>query len=47
MNKIGGLILSNFKTYFKYLNAQNMGKKRIKELMIFHMPILGYIRYVM
>ena len=37
----------NFKTYFKYLNAQNMGKKRIKELMIFHMPILGYIRYVM
>lgn len=37
----------NLKTYFKYLNAQNMGKKRIKELMIFHMPILGYIRYVM
>ncbi len=34
-------------TYFKFLSGKNMLKKSIKEIMIFHIPILGYLRYIM
>ena len=37
----------NIKTYFKYLKGKNMFKKIIKELMIFHFPIFGYLRYIL
>ena len=33
----------HFSKYIKYLNGKNIGKKKIKELIIFHMPIFGYI----
>ena len=29
--------------YFKFLTGKNLGKKMIKEIMIFHFPILGYM----
>ena len=37
----------NIKPYFQYLGGKNMRKKAIKELMIFHIPILGYLRYIL
>lgn len=32
-------------SYFKFLAGKNLGKKMIKELVIFHFPIIGYIRF--
>lgn len=32
----------NIKKYFKYLYGHNLGKKLIKEILIFHFPIIGY-----
>ena len=29
--------------YFKFLGGRNLAKKEIKELVIFHLPILGYL----
>lgn len=31
--------------YFKFLKGKNLAKKMIKEFVIFHLPILGYIYY--
>jgi len=31
--------------YIKYLSGNNLGKKMIKEFIIFHIPIVGYIQY--
>lgn len=31
--------------YFKLLNGKNLLKKEIKEILIFHFPIIGYIKY--
>lgn len=31
--------------YFKFLSGKNLLKKMIKEIMIFHFPILGYVIY--
>ena len=31
--------------YFKFLSGKNLLKKMIKEIMIFHFPILGYVMY--
>lgn len=33
--------------YFKYLAGKNLFKKMIKEIFIFHLPILGYIKFRM
>lgn len=33
--------------YFKFLGGKNLLKKMIKEIMIFHVPILGYLIYLM
>ena len=35
----------NIIEYFKYLSGKNMFKKMIKEIINFHLPILGYIIY--
>ena len=35
----------HLKTYFKYLSGKNLAKKMIKEIVIFHFPILGFIRF--
>ena len=35
----------HFGAYFKYLSGKNLAKKMIKEIVIFHFPILGYIRF--
>ena len=37
----------NILKYNKYLNGKNIGKKKIKELVIFHMPIMGYLIYIL
>ena len=31
--------------YFKFLKGKNLLKKMIKEIVIFHLPLLGYIRF--
>ena len=35
----------HFISYFKYLYGKNLTKKMLKEFIIFHLPILGYIRF--
>ena len=32
--------------YFKYLGGRNLLKKMIKELIIFHFPVLGYLIFI-
>lgn len=32
--------------YFKYLGGKNLSKKMIKELIIFHFPVLGYLIFI-
>lgn len=34
-------------SYFKFLAGKNLAKKMIKEIMIFHLPILGYLIYLL
>lgn len=36
----------HFNSYYKYLDGKNIKKKKIREILIFHIPILGYIRYI-
>lgn len=31
--------------YFKFLAGKNLAKKMIKEMVIFHLPIIGYLSY--
>ena len=31
--------------YFRFLSGKNLGKKMMKEIIIFHLPILGYLIY--
>lgn len=33
-------------TYFKFLTGKNLAKKMIKEIVIFHFPIIGYLWYL-
>ena len=33
-------------TYFKFLAGRNLAKKMLKEIVIFHFPILGYLLYL-
>ena len=33
--------------YMKFLSGKNMLKKMIKELIIFHLPLLGYVVYIL
>lgn len=33
--------------YMKFLSGKNMFKKMIKELIIFHLPLLGYVVYIL
>lgn len=33
--------------YFKFLAGKNLAKKMIKEIMLFHFPILGYLIYLL
>ena len=33
--------------YFKILAGRNQVKKMIKEIIIFHFPILGYVRFIL
>ena len=35
----------NITKYFKFLSGKNLLKKMIKEIMIFHFPIVGYVIY--
>ena len=35
----------HFIKYFKFLGGHNLFKKMIKELVIFHFPIIGYIKF--
>jgi len=35
----------NIFSYFKFLGGKNLLKKEIKELIIFHFPIIGYLKY--
>lgn len=37
----------NVGKYMKFLNGKNMFKKMIKELIIFHLPLLGYVVYIL
>lgn len=35
----------HFSCYLSYLTGKNLGKKEIKEILIFHFPIIGYLVY--
>ena len=37
----------NVGKYMKFLSGKNMFKKMIKELIIFHLPLLGYVVYIL
>ena len=39
------IICFKFLTYNKYLSFKGIGKRKIKEIMIFHFPIISYIVY--
>ena len=36
----------HFIKYFKFLSGKNLAKKMLKEIIIFHVPILGYLIYL-
>ncbi len=35
----------HFLSYFRFLAGKNLGKQMVKEIVIFHIPILGYLRF--
>lgn len=37
----------DIKTYFKILKGKNQFKKMIREIILFHFPILGYVKFAM
>lgn len=38
--------IKDIMTYFKILKAPNQGKKMIREIVLFHFPIIAYIKFV-
>lgn len=36
----------NIKKYFKILAGKNQGKKMIREIVLFHFPIIGYLKFL-
>lgn len=32
--------------YFKILNGKNQGKKKIREIVLFHLPIIAYLKFI-
>ena len=41
------IIYFNVDTYFKILGGKNQRKRRLKEIMLFHFPLLAYIKFCM
>ena len=37
--------LTKLKEYFKILNGKNQGKKKIREIILFHFPIIAYLKF--
>lgn len=38
--------LTNIKKYFKILNGKNVGKKKIREIALFHFPLIAYFKFI-
>lgn len=38
--------LTKLKEYFKILNGKNQGKKKIREIVLFHLPIIAYLKFI-
>ena len=38
--------LTNIKEYFKILNGKNVGKKKIREIALFHFPLIAYFKFI-
>lgn len=47
--KISGnkIIYLNIGTYYKILSGKNQGKKKIREIILFHFPLLAYVKFSM
>ncbi len=41
------IIYFNVSTYFKILGGKNQRKRRLKEIMLFHFPLLAYIKFAL
>ena len=39
------VVYINVTKYFKILAGKNQGKKMIREIVLFHFPILGYMKF--
>ena len=39
------IVYLNLGTYFKILGGKNQGKKKIREIILFHLPLLAYIKF--
>ena len=38
--------LTNIREYFKILNGKNVGKKKIREIALFHFPLIAYFKFI-
>lgn len=38
--------LTKIQEYFKILNGRNIGKKKIREIILFHFPIIAYFKFI-
>ena len=43
----GKLVYLNVGTYYKILGGKNQGKKKIREIVLFHFPLIAYIKFAM
>ena len=41
------IVYFNVGTYFKILGGKNQGKKEIREIILFHFPLIAYIKFAM
>ena len=41
------IVYFNVWTYFKILGGKNQGKKEVREIVLFHLPLLAYIKFCM
>ena len=39
------IIYTNVRTYFKILGGKNQLKKEIREIVLFHFPLIAYIKF--
>lgn len=39
--------IKNIKDYFKFLGGKNQGKKMIREIVLFHFPLIAYLKFWM